>query len=322
LTEKTILLEDPLLVYGTNNRYLNIMKSGFPGLKFTARGQMLKIVGEAKEIAAFEDKLELVLAHIHRYSGITQNQMERILVEDEARMRASLASGEDVLVHGVSGGQIRARTMNQRAMVTAIDNNDMLFALGPAGTGKTYTAVALAVRALKNKEVKRIVLTRPAVEAGESLGFLPGDLKEKLDPYLQPLYDALRDMIPFEKLNYYMESQVIQIAPLAFMRGRTLDNAFVILDEAQNTTSAQMKMFLTRMGQSAKFVITGDRTQVDLPRNQTSGLHTATRILKGIKGIAFVNLDEKDVIRHQLVKDIIKAYDNESPAEPRNPKGD
>jgi phosphate starvation-inducible protein PhoH and related proteins len=321
LTEKNILLEDPLLVYGTNNRYLNMIKTGFPTLKITARGQMLKIAGDQKEVAAFEDKLELVLAHIQRYNGITQNQMERILMEDEAKMRASLEAGEGVLVHGVSGHLIKARTMNQRAMVSALDDNDMLFALGPAGTGKTYTAVALAVRALKNKEVKRIILTRPAVEAGESLGFLPGDLKEKLDPYLQPLYDALRDMIPYEKLSHYMEAHVIQIAPLAFMRGRTLDNAFVILDEAQNTTAAQMKMFLTRMGTSAKFVITGDKTQVDLPRNQTSGLHVATRILKGIKGIAFVLLDEKDVIRHQLVKDIIKAYDHETRPEQSHPNG-
>lgn len=311
LTEKTILLDDPLLVYGTNNRYLNLIKAHFPSIKITARGQMLKLSGDTQHLVQFEDKLDLVVAHIKKYNGITESQLERIIADDQVQLKAALDAGDEVLVHGVSGNLIRAKTLNQRNLVKAVDNNDMVFALGPAGTGKTYTAVALAVRALKNKEVKRIVLTRPAVEAGENLGFLPGDLKEKLDPYLQPLYDALRDMIPYEKLNYYLESNVIQIAPLAFMRGRTLDNAFVILDEAQNTTPSQMKMFLTRMGQSAKFVITGDKTQIDLPRNQASGLHTATRILNNVKGIAFVYLDEKDVIRHQLVKDIIKAYDKE-----------
>jgi phosphate starvation-inducible PhoH-like protein len=218
---------------------------------------------------------------------------------------------DDVLVHGTSGRMVKARTINQKRMVKEANKNDMVFAIGPAGTGKTYTGVALAVRALKNKEVRRIVLTRPAVEAGENLGFLPGDLKEKLDPYLQPLYDALRDMIPHEKLTYYLETRVIEVAPLAFMRGRTLDNAFVILDEAQNTTHAQMKMFLTRMGKHAKFIITGDATQVDLPRNQKSGLAEALRILKGVKGISVVELDENDVIRHRLVKNIIDAYDIE-----------
>jgi len=321
LTEKTILLDDPLLVYGTNNRYLNLIKTHFPDIKITARGQMLKLIGSNQNVADFEDKLDLVVAHIKKFNGITESQLERIIAEDQQKLKAALEAGDEVLVHGVSGNLIRAKTLNQRNMVKAIEKNDMVFALGPAGTGKTYTAVALAVRALKNKEVKKIILTRPAVEAGENLGFLPGDLKEKLDPYLQPLYDALRDMIPFEKLNYYLESHVIQIAPLAFMRGRTLDNAFVILDEAQNTTASQMKMFLTRMGQSAKFVITGDKTQIDLPRNQASGLHTATRILNDVKGIAFVYLDEKDVIRHQLVKDIIKAYDKDSQKDPKENNG-
>ncbi|MCH8554715.1 MAG: PhoH family protein [Schleiferiaceae bacterium] len=316
MIEKEIQIENPQAIYGANNRYLNYLKEHFPKLKITARGQMLKVQGEGEIIANFEDKLDLVLDHIEKYNTVTENQLERILQEDRDKLRESLKSGEEVLLTGVGGHLIRARTMNQRAMVKAVAKNDMLFALGPAGTGKTYTAVALAVRALKNREVKRIILTRPAVEAGENLGFLPGDLKEKLDPYMQPLYDALRDMIPHEKLEYYLESQVIQIAPLAFMRGRTLDNAFVILDEAQNTTKAQMKMFLTRMGQSAKFIITGDKTQIDLPRNQASGLHTATRILKDIEGIAFVKLDDKDVIRHQIVKDIIKAYDSDDAQSP------
>ena len=312
MIKKSIQLNDapPREVYGTNNRYLKMMQDRYPKLKITGRGSEIQIQGEPHLIEDFEDKLQLIAQHVLKYNSITDNQIERILeTEQPERIRDSISTDEgEVLVFGVSGMLIKPRTINQREMVKAIRKNDMLFAIGPAGTGKTYTAVALAVQALKSKEVRRIVLTRPAVEAGENLGFLPGDLKEKLDPYLQPLYDALRDMIPAEKLEYLIETGVIQIAPLAFMRGRTLDKAFVILDEAQNTTISQMKMFLTRMGKSAKFVITGDLTQVDLPRKQISGLREALGILKNVDGISTVWLDEKDVIRHELVKKIIAAY--------------
>jgi phosphate starvation-inducible PhoH-like protein len=313
LIEKILHIDEaePQAVYGTNNRYLNLLKNHFPKLKIVARGHDIKINGESEEIARFEEKMALILEHIHRYNTITENQLERIIGNTDAAGYRTVRDTDDVLVHGTNGRMVKARTINQKRMVNEANKNDMVFAIGPAGTGKTYTGVALAVRALKNKEVKRIVLTRPAVEAGENLGFLPGDLKEKLDPYLQPLYDALRDMIPYEKLSYYLETRVIEVAPLAFMRGRTLDHAFVILDEAQNTTHAQMKMFLTRMGKNAKFVITGDATQVDLPRNQKSGLAEALRILRGVKGISVVELDGKDVIRHRLVKNIIDAYDTE-----------
>lgn len=320
MIKKSIQLKKaaPRDVYGVNNRYLNIMQAYFSKLKITARGYDIIIHGEKEQIEDFEDKIDLVSRHIAKYNSITESQLERILNIDENKpMRTDIEKDDDeVLVFGVSGMLIKPRTINQRAMVKAVRANDMLFALGPAGTGKTYTAVALAVQALKSKEVRRIILTRPAVEAGENLGFLPGDLKEKLDPYLQPLYDALRDMIPAEKLEYLIDSGVIQIAPLAFMRGRTLDHAFVILDEAQNTTHAQMKMFLTRMGKSAKFVITGDMSQVDLPRKQTSGLREAIRILTDVKGISIVRLDEKDVIRHELVKKIISAYDKQTDQQP------
>ena len=306
MSEKVLEIKsiNPLDLYGANNKKLTFIKQFFPKLKIVARGNQLKIIGEEEVMQQFQLKFDLMLQHFNKYQRLTSSNIERIILDD-----ASVLEGDDdVLLHGTQGRMIKARTANQRKMVSTIDKNDMLFAIGPAGTGKTYTAVALAVRALKNKEVKRIILTRPAVEAGENLGFLPGDLKEKLDPYLQPLYDALRDMIPTEKLNEYLESGVIQIAPLAFMRGRTLDKAFVILDEAQNTTTHQMKMFLTRMGMSAKFVITGDETQIDLPPKQPSGLLECLKALKGIKGISIIKLDEKDVIRHELVKKIIKAY--------------
>jgi phosphate starvation-inducible PhoH-like protein len=262
------------------------------------------VFGEEEIINQFEIKIELILKHFSKYQRLTNSNIERIMLEDES----ILEGDDDVLIHGVSGKIIKARTFNQRKMVSSSEKNDLVFAVGPAGTGKTYTAVALAVKALKNKEVKRIVLTRPAVEAGENLGFLPGDLKEKLDPYLQPLYDGLRDMLPSEKLAEYIENNIIQIAPLAFMRGRTLDNSFVLLDEAQNSTQSQMKMFLTRMGKSSKFIITGDETQVDLPRRQPSGLIEVLSLLKNIEGVGIVKLDENDVIRHQLVKKIINAY--------------
>jgi phosphate starvation-inducible PhoH-like protein len=306
MSEKVLEINNinPLDLYGANNKKLSFIKQFFPKLKIVARGNKLKLIGEDEVIEQFELKFDLMLQHFQKYQRLTPSNIERIMLEDEAVLEGS----NEVLLHGTQGRMIKARTANQRKMVEESDKNDMLFAVGPAGTGKTYTAVALAVRALKNKEVKRIVLTRPAVEAGENLGFLPGDLKEKLDPYLQPLYDALRDMIPSEKLDEYIDTGVIQIAPLAFMRGRTLDKAYVILDEAQNATTHQMKMFLTRMGMSAKFIITGDATQIDLPPKQPSGLLEALRILEGVKGISIIHLDEKDVIRHELVKKIIKAY--------------
>ena len=306
MSEKIINLRghNPLDIYGINNKTLSFILDFFPKIKFVARGNTLKLIGEDESILAFEQKFNLMLEHFSKYQRLTHSNIERIILEDSA----VLEGDNDTLVHGPHGKIIKARTVNQRKIVKESQQNDMLFAVGPAGTGKTYTAVAIAVRALKNKEVRRIILSRPAVEAGENLGFLPGDLKEKLDPYLQPLYDALRDMIPAEKLNEYIEHRIIEIAPLAFMRGRTLDNAFVILDEAQNSTHQQMKMFLTRMGKSAKFIITGDETQIDLPSKQPSGLLEALKVLKGVKGISVIKLDDKDVIRHELVKKIIKAY--------------
>ena len=306
MSEKIINLRghNPLDIYGINNKTLSFILDFFPKIKFVARGNTLKLIGEDESILAFEQKFNLMLEHFSKYQRLTHSNIERIILEDSA----VLEGDNDTLVHGPHGKIIKARTVNQRKIVKESQQNDMLFAVGPAGTGKTYTAVAIAVRALKNKEVRRIILSRPAVEAGENLGFLPGDLKEKLDPYLQPLYDALRDMIPVDKLNEYIEHRIIEIAPLAFMRGRTLDNAFVILDEAQNSTHQQMKMFLTRMGKSAKFIITGDQTQIDLPSKQPSGLLEALKVLKGVKGISVIKLDDKDVIRHELVKKIIKAY--------------
>lgn len=311
LIEKTLSLEgiDPREVYGMNNTFLNQIKAHFPDLKITARGHKIKVNGAPESIENFAQKIAQISALIERYNTISGNQLEKILNE-EAVLGMEPTEG-DLILHGVSGQPIKARTVNQKTMVTSLQSSDMLFAIGPAGTGKTYTAVALAVRALKNKEVRRIILTRPAVEAGENLGFLPGDLTEKLDPYLQPLYDALREMIPSEKLAFYLDTEVIQIAPLAFMRGRTLDRAFVILDEAQNTSHSQMKMFLTRMGRDAKFVVTGDASQIDLPRHQKSGLKEAERLLRHVDGIRFVYLTERDVIRHRLVKAIIRAYDLE-----------
>ncbi|MGB0838026.1 MAG: PhoH family protein [Flavobacteriaceae bacterium] len=293
--------------FGPGNKNLSQVKSFFPKLKVVARGNDIKIFGEPEIMDEFEKRFEMLLKFYRRYNSLDSNSIERLMLEDGKTMDPS--KGDDqILVHGVGGLRVKAKTKNQMEMVKAMRQNDMLFAIGPAGTGKTYTAVALAVRALKEKEVKRIVLTRPAVESGEKLGFLPGDMKEKLDPYMQPLYDALRDMIPHERLASFLEKGTIEIAPLAFMRGRTLDNAFVILDEAQNTTHAQMKMFLTRMGPQAKFIVTGDPGQIDLPPRQVSGLKEAMLTLKSIRGISFVHLDDKDVIRHRLVKKIINAY--------------
>lgn len=311
MNETTIDISEinPVDLYGVNDTKLTTIKKFFPRIKIIARGNELKAIGEDNELSAFKQKIALLIAHFLKYKQLSENNIERLMSEDGTLENSETLRNEaDVLVYGNSGLIVKAKTANQRKLVEEIDKNDMVFAVGPAGTGKSYTAVALAVRALKNKEVRRIILTRPAVEAGENLGFLPGDLKEKLDPYLQPLYDALRDMIPSEKLNEMMDGGIIQIAPLAFMRGRTLDKAFVILDEAQNATQSQFKMFLTRMGKSAKFIINGDPTQIDLPKNQPSGLMQSLSVLQGIKGISFVQFDENDVIRHQLVKEIIMAY--------------
>jgi phosphate starvation-inducible PhoH-like protein len=319
MNEKIITLDsvEPVEIYGVNDVKLNVIKKHFPKLKLIARGYSLKVLGEQKEISRFEKKLALLVDHYHKSGVLTDTVIERLLGQtgDNIVESRDEAASNDIILFGNNGLVIKAKTENQRKMVSSILKQDMIFAIGPAGTGKTYTAVALAVKALKNKEVKRIILTRPAVEAGENLGFLPGDMKEKLDPYMQPLYDALSDMIPTEKLNQYLESRTVQIAPLAFMRGRTLDNAFVILDEAQNTTESQMKMFLTRMGTNAKFIITGDVTQVDLPVKQPSGLLQALRLLKKVEGITIVELDTTDVIRHKLVKAIIEKYEANKPVQ-------
>ncbi|MFT4669188.1 MAG: phosphate starvation-inducible PhoH-like protein [Flavobacteriaceae bacterium] len=300
----------PVDFFGLQNANIDLLKTYFPKLKIVARGTRIKAYGDEEELTEFDKRMTMLLEHFVTYNKLDENVIERVLLSSSKDDYQTPPSSGDILVHGVSGKLIKAQTANQRKLVQLMGVNDMVFAVGPAGTGKTYTGVALAVKALKNKEVKRIIITRPAVEAGENLGFLPGDLKEKLDPYMQPLYDALRDMIPFEKLESYIEKEVIQIAPLAFMRGRTLDNAFVILDEAQNTTHAQMKMFLTRMGKNAKFMITGDPGQIDLPRRVISGLKEALLVLKDVKGVGVVYLDDKDVLRHRLVKQVIAAYKN------------
>lgn len=293
-------------IFGINDNKLQIIQKHFPKLKLIARGQQIKVVGEEEETKIFSHKMGLLIEHYNRFNTLSPGDIDYILGSDG---KTEGHGSSDIIVFGNSGLVVKARTRNQRRMVESINKQDMLFAIGPAGTGKTYTAVALAVRALRNKEVRKIILTRPAVEAGENLGFLPGDLKEKLDPYLRPLYDALRDMLPPEKLASHLESGVIEIAPLAFMRGRTLDNAFVILDEAQNATHSQLKMFLTRMGRTAKFIITGDVTQIDLPRSQPSGLIKAIEVLRDVPGVDFIFLDESDVIRHPIVKNIIDAYE-------------
>ena len=315
MTETIINLEsvNPIEFFGVNNGKLDLLKKRFPLLKILSRGTQIKLSGAKEQIEAAKEKIELLIQYLERNGNVSHNYFEQILGGDDTESLDLYVekNPHDVLVFGPNGKSVRARTQNQKLMVSMAEKNDIIFAIGPAGTGKTYTAVALAVRALKNKQVKKIILTRPAVEAGESLGFLPGDLKEKIDPYLRPLYDALDDMIPADKLGYYMSTRVIEIAPLAYMRGRTLDHAYIILDEAQNTTDLQIKMFLTRIGANAKAIITGDMTQIDLPKNQRSGLEKATKILKNIEGIAHVELDEEDVVRHRLVKAIIKAYDKD-----------
>ncbi|MCK0157131.1 PhoH family protein [Cellulophaga sp. F20128] len=300
----------PREFFGHQNANIDLLKKYFPKLKIVARGSKIKAYGDDEHLVEFNKRIEMLMNHFSKYNKIDENVIERVLTSDSKADYATSESSGDVLVHGVNGKLIKAQTANQRKLVEAAKTHDMVFAIGPAGTGKTYTGVALAVKALKEKQVRRIILTRPAVEAGENLGFLPGDLKEKLDPYMQPLYDALRDMIPSERLAHYIENGTIQIAPMAFMRGRTLDNAFVILDEAQNTTHAQMKMFLTRMGKNAKFLLTGDPGQIDLPRRIISGLKEAILVLGNVEGIKIIHLDDKDVIRHKLVKSVIEAYRN------------
>lgn len=314
MTEQIINLEtvNPIEFFGVNNNKFDILKKKYPLLKILSRGSLIKITGKPEDVENAKEKISLIVQYLERNGHLSENYFAQILGDDEGMIDERIVddASSDILVFGQNGKIVKAKTKNQKLLVSASDKNDILFAVGPAGTGKTYTAVALAVRALKNKLVKKIILTRPAVEAGESLGFLPGDLKEKIDPYLRPLYDALDDMIPTDKLNYYMTNRIIEIAPLAYMRGRTLDHSFIILDEAQNTTELQIKMFLTRIGPSAKAVITGDMSQVDLPKNQQSGLAKAIRILKNIEGIAHIELDDEDVVRHRLVKQIIRAYEN------------
>jgi len=316
LNELNLSIEnvDPVVIWGANNEYFEIFKKHFPKIKIVARGNEVKVLGDDKELNLFSQKFQEIINHVDKFQTLTISNLEQLLgtsiqvISDSENATAKSSAGAEAIVFGPNGIVVKARTANQRKMVDSISKNDIIFAIGPAGTGKTYTAVALAVKALKNKEIKRIILTRPAVEAGENLGFLPGDLKEKIDPYLRPLYDALDDMIPADKLKVFLENRTIEIAPLAFMRGRTLDNCFVILDEAQNATDLQLKMFLTRMGPTAKFIVTGDVTQIDLPRKQQSGLNTALRILGEIKGIEIIYLNGDDVVRHKLVKNILRAY--------------
>jgi len=302
-------IENQIGLYGPGDKFLHQIKEFFPKLKIIVRGEVIKLIGENSEIKDFEHRFDLLLIHFDEFGKISEEVVSQIMNREKSDGSLLHIKDDNVLVYGRYGKIIKAQTSNQKIMVQSIEHNDMLFAIGPAGTGKTYTAVALAVKALKNKEVKRIILTRPAVEAGESLGFLPGDMKDKLDPYLQPLYDALRDMLPHQKLLSYLEDNTIEIAPLAYMRGRTLGNVFAILDEAQNASESQIKMFLTRMGKSSKFIITGDITQVDLPRHKSSGLIKAQEILKDVKGIKFIYLNQSDIIRHKLVTRIVDAYE-------------
>ncbi|MGB9746566.1 MAG: PhoH family protein [Bacteroidales bacterium] len=310
MMEKVVYLEgiDPVVLYGINNIHFEFLKKAFPKLRMIGRGDELRVMGDDAEVSRFEEKIQAIIDYYQKYNSLTIEELEELVLENGRGLLKSDTETDDVLVYGNEGRIIKARTVNQIKLVEEYRNNDLLFAIGPAGTGKTYTAIALAVRAWKNREVQRIVLTRPAVEAGEKLGFLPGDVKEKLDPYLQPLYDALNDMIPARKLAGLLEEGIIQIAPLAYMRGRTLSNAFVILDEAQNTTVNQLKMFLTRMGKNARFIVTGDITQIDLPEKTASGLIVALNLLQNIPGISVVEFDVRDIIRHRLVKYIVEAY--------------
>jgi phosphate starvation-inducible PhoH-like protein len=313
MTEIIIFLEDidPVIFFGTNNLLLDKIRSFFPKIKILARGNEIKCMGEESEITIFAEKFNELIEYYHKYHRLEEQDIEKYFLDSEHMKSVTKGEFEQILVFGTSGKPIRARTVNQLLLVSDYKTNDLIIAEGPAGTGKTYTSIALAVRALKEREVKKIILTRPAVEAGERLGFLPGDMKEKLDPYLQPLYDAMHDMLPFKKLETWLEDGTIQIAPLAFMRGRTLEDAFVILDEAQNATISQLKMFLTRMGINSKFIMTGDTTQIDLPKKNDSGLLQAIRILGGIEGVSVIKFDERDIVRHKLVRRIIKAYEQE-----------
>ena len=314
LTEKSITLDSISLIdfLGIENKNINELASAFPRSKIVSRGNEILVKGEAVDIIQITDILNSLMDHFHQFGKITEENV-RGYISQEKQDFATDDEADGILLYGTKGSPIKVKTVNQQKLVQSIRDNDLVFALGPAGTGKTYISVAMAVRALKNKQVKKIIVTRPAVEAGENLGFLPGDLKEKIDPYLRPIYDALHDMMPFEKLKFYMEREIIEIAPLAYMRGRTLNNAFILLDEAQNTTPMQMKMFLTRMGPESKMIVTGDTSQIDLPANQRSGLKEAARILNNVVGIGFVELNERDVVRHKLVRDIIEAYNRITP---------
>ncbi|HNW56927.1 MAG TPA: PhoH family protein [Bacteroidales bacterium] len=313
MTEIVIFLEDidPVVFFGANNSLLDKIRSFFPKIKILARGNEVKCLGEESEITLFAEKFNELIEYYHKFHRLDEQDIEKYFFDAEHMKSASNGEFEQVIVFGTSGKPVRARTVNQLLLINEYKNNDLIIAEGPAGTGKTYTSIALAVKALKDREVKKIILTRPAVEAGERLGFLPGDMKDKLDPYLQPLYDALHDMLPFKKLETWLEDGTVQIVPLGFMRGRTLENAFVILDEAQNATMSQLKMFLTRMGVNSKFIMTGDTTQIDLPRKSESGLLQAIRILNDIEGISIIKFDERDIVRHRLVKRIVRAYENE-----------
>ena len=309
MIEKHIVLEDidPVILYGVNNTHLQIIKALYPKLRIVARDNVLRVLGDEEQMANFEENIEKIRKHVLKYNSINEDNLINIIKGGKINDDTS----SDVVVYNISGKPIKSRSANQQKLIDAYNNNDMLFAVGPAGTGKTYLSIALAVKALKEKATKKIILSRPAVEAGEKLGFLPGDMKDKIDPYLQPLYDALEDMIPAVKLQDMIEKHIIQIAPLAFMRGRTLSDAVIILDEAQNTTSAQIRMFLTRLGWNAKMIITGDLTQVDLPHGTTSGLRESIRVLNGIEGISFINMNEKDIVRHKLVTRIVNAYERD-----------
>jgi phosphate starvation-inducible protein PhoH and related proteins len=324
LIEKVVTLDNISLIdfLGVANKNIDSLAAAFPKSRIVSRGNEIVLKGSTSEIVQIDDILNSLIDHYHKYGRVTEENVQNYISKEAEIMlpqNGDGASSEDVIIYGTKGASIKPKTVNQAKLVEQVQANDLVFALGPAGTGKTYISVAMAVRALKNKQVKKIIITRPAVEAGENLGFLPGDLKEKIDPYLRPIYDALGDMIPYEKLQYYMEREIIEIAPLAYMRGRTLNNAFILLDEAQNTTPMQMKMFLTRMGPDSKMIVTGDTSQIDLPRNQRSGLKEAVRILNEVKGIGFVELSEKDVVRHRLVRDIIEAYFKESNPDGRVP---
>jgi phosphate starvation-inducible protein PhoH and related proteins len=316
LIEKVVTLDNISLIdfLGVANKNIDSLAAAFPKSRIVSRGNEIVLKGSTSEIIQIDDILNSLIDHYHKYGRVTEENVQNLISKEAEMMlpNGDGSSSDDVIIYGTKGTSIKPKTVNQAKLVEQVQANDLVFALGPAGTGKTYISVAMAVRALKNKNVKKIIITRPAVEAGENLGFLPGDLKEKIDPYLRPIYDALGDMIPYEKLQYYMEREIIEIAPLAYMRGRTLNNAFILLDEAQNTTPMQMKMFLTRMGPDSKMIVTGDTSQIDLPRNQRSGLKEAVRILNEVKGIGFVELSEKDVVRHRLVRDIIEAYYKES----------